>query len=85
MSTVRDSLDEYVSEFNGDILPAYISLAALIGWVGFITIWMFSENGGSVAAAERVATVTEIWMVVLVAFPLASPALKIFGRRWREG
>lgn len=80
MSAVR----VFLEHFRGDLLPIYIGLAGVCGWLGMLTGIVALETGAGVPTSQRIISLSVVLSVTFgIVFPAGLPAAVVVGQWWR--
>jgi hypothetical protein len=73
----------FLDAFRPRLLPIYVTLAFLTGWLGMVSVQVLFEPT-EMAAATVLATRVELLMLILIAMPFAQPLAIAATRCWLE-
>jgi hypothetical protein len=76
-------VEHYLDAMRPTLWPIYLTLALLVGWMGFISVRTLFDplDPGSAAGFARNV---KLLVYIIVAIPFARPALVAAGRCWAE-
>jgi len=81
MSTARALATEYLSEVQFRQMWVVVFLTTLAGWLGMVTLHVFSMQGLQPSEIQRLLTLMEVMVFAPVVIAFAQPAL-IVGLRY---
>jgi len=74
----------FLAEFRPRVLPIYVTLAFLTGWLGLLSVHVLFEPT-EMAAATVFANRVRLAMLAIIAMPFAQPLAIVSTRCWLEG
>ena len=74
---------EFLAAFRPRVLPIYLTLAFLTGWLGMVSVQVLFEPT-EMAAATVFANRVRLAMLAVIATPFAQPLAIAAGRCWLE-
>lgn len=82
--TIDDPIvGEFLEAFRPRVLPIYLTLTFLIGWLGLLSVHVLFEPT-EMAAATVFVTRVELLMFMLITIPFVEPLAIAAGRCWSE-
>ena len=74
---------EYVAVFWEQPILAYAGLVGAFGWLGALTMVVFTEAGADPATVRIVSDASVALMILYAGWPLVLPAIGVAANRWR--
>jgi len=84
MNVHSEFVGAFLAEFRPRVLPIYLTLAFLIGWIGLLSVRVLFEPT-DMAAATVFANRVRLAMLAVIATPFAQPLAIVSTRRLLEG
>lgn len=81
----NDTLDEFLEGVEFDLMPIYVMMAAIVAWLGIVTVMVLRMDGASHADAQLIGWGAKalIWMLILS--PLLPGVKNVVKSRWNDG
>jgi len=78
-----DAYRAYLARFWEQPILAYAGLVGAFGWLGALTMVVFTEAGAPAATVRIVSDASAALMILYAGWPLVLPAIGVAANRWR--